>query len=177
VRVCRTCYAAGKDFRTALLTGSHAGALQAYSTGCVNLRVPCNPSDDNADEVCCVCPSVGGRCLGDSRTSCGSGGPLWLCDFYSARIYREYRPSRLVGKGGRSVARSQRSANARGEDGGRAHCCMPPRPLSPRLPGFERCNTLPAAFFNAPRLLSPVALKFRPGRKNVAARRVVILWG
>eukprot|EP00752_Nemacystus_decipiens_P003484 g3217.t1 len=40
VRVCSTCYGAGEDFRKALLSGSEEGAMAAYSTGCVNLRVP-----------------------------------------------------------------------------------------------------------------------------------------
>ena len=40
MRVCSTCYGAGEDFRKALLAGSEEGAMAAYSTGCVNLRVP-----------------------------------------------------------------------------------------------------------------------------------------
>ncbi|CAM9511280.1 unnamed protein product [Ectocarpus sp. 8 AP-2014] len=40
VRVCRTCYSVGKAFRRALLRGSYQGAMDAYGTGCVNLRAP-----------------------------------------------------------------------------------------------------------------------------------------
>ncbi|CAM9924888.1 unnamed protein product [Ectocarpus sp. 4 AP-2014] len=40
VRVCSTCYGAGEDFRKACLSGSEEGAMAAFSTGCVNLRVP-----------------------------------------------------------------------------------------------------------------------------------------
>ncbi|CAN0181243.1 unnamed protein product, partial [Hapterophycus canaliculatus] len=40
VRVCSTCYSAGEDFRKALLAGSEEEAMAAFSTGCVNLRVP-----------------------------------------------------------------------------------------------------------------------------------------
>lgn len=40
VRVCSTCHRAGEDFRKALLSGSEEGAMAAFSTGCVNLRVP-----------------------------------------------------------------------------------------------------------------------------------------
>lgn len=38
--MCSTCYGAGEDFRKALLSGSEEGAMAAFSTGCVNLRVP-----------------------------------------------------------------------------------------------------------------------------------------
>ncbi|CAM9545581.1 unnamed protein product [Ascophyllum nodosum] len=40
VRICSTCYDAGEKFRRALLSGSEENAMAAYSTGCVNLRVP-----------------------------------------------------------------------------------------------------------------------------------------
>ncbi|CBN78436.1 conserved unknown protein [Ectocarpus siliculosus] len=40
VRVCSSCYGAGEDFRKACLSGSEEGAMAAFSTGCVNLRVP-----------------------------------------------------------------------------------------------------------------------------------------
>lgn len=38
--MCRTCYSAGKAFRRALLRGSYRLAMEAYGTGCVNLRAP-----------------------------------------------------------------------------------------------------------------------------------------
>lgn len=38
--MCSTCYGAGENFRKALLAGSEEEAMAAYSTGCVNLRVP-----------------------------------------------------------------------------------------------------------------------------------------
>ncbi|CAN0317558.1 unnamed protein product, partial [Hapterophycus canaliculatus] len=41
VRVCRTCYSAGNDFRRALLRGSYSEAIEVYNRGCVNLRAPC----------------------------------------------------------------------------------------------------------------------------------------
>ena len=53
--MCRTCYSAGKDFRTALLKGSHLGALEAYSTGCVNLRVPCGQSEEEVGGRLSLC--------------------------------------------------------------------------------------------------------------------------
>lgn len=40
VRVCDTCHGAGERFRKALLSGSEEAAMEAYSTGCVNLRTP-----------------------------------------------------------------------------------------------------------------------------------------
>lgn len=39
--MCRTCYSTANTFRKALLEGCYLGAMEAYSTGCVNLRVPC----------------------------------------------------------------------------------------------------------------------------------------
>lgn len=40
VRICDTCCKAGERFRKALLAGSEEEAMEAYSTGCVNLRMP-----------------------------------------------------------------------------------------------------------------------------------------
>lgn len=40
VRVCSTCHGAGEQFRKALLSGCEEEAMRAFSTGCVNLRVP-----------------------------------------------------------------------------------------------------------------------------------------
>eukprot|EP00752_Nemacystus_decipiens_P018771 g16830.t1 len=58
VRVCRTCYSAGKNFRRALLQGSYLGAMEAYSTGCVNLRVPYSHI---SEELPVHCAAAGGN--------------------------------------------------------------------------------------------------------------------
>lgn len=58
VRVCHTCFSAQKDFRRALLTGSYLGAMEAYSTGCVNLRVPCTVGEVSSSHGVCACVSV-----------------------------------------------------------------------------------------------------------------------
>lgn len=42
MRVCRTCYSSGNDFRRALLGASFRDVMGAYNRGCVNLRAPCS---------------------------------------------------------------------------------------------------------------------------------------
>lgn len=98
VRVCRTCYSTGKNFRRALLQGSYLGAMEAYSTGCVNLRDPCSHVSEEvnlnlrgkqrlAASILCACTYSSRRLVlhvSDTRPGCLEERPCQVVVHYCA---------------------------------------------------------------------------------------------